>query len=615
MSASSYPTTEETTNVNRRNRLLLGPCTDQLRDVLRQEVPPNTFSFIFKQKEKNISHLNAAQKALLYPVSGSYTGKYNDMDISLLYILLRNITNIPQHKKKWGNEPDISDRSLSANVERIRIERNSCVHSPDASTPNIKFNDFWSKIENVVAELDSYLGNGGKCRKETDYLRSVEMDPALDLKNRQEIKRQAEEEKDIKEKVEQLENTPENKKMERRIAITESSMKQWKKEDVSFVESHAFPDIRNKVDKQPIVLEYFKDNTSFKPLIMDTLTLSKKKEQFIEIIGTKMSPKLKEKSSYASGFTLMTAACLCRSLPLVKEILNDIEERRNLFYLDTCVNSRSTLSLNSIYGDNRTPLEAAILSRDTSFVKELIEIGADVNFRSPLFYAMKLNALEIENVLLENGAGISEVLEKGSLEGNENVVFKLINGRCKEILEERGIFQSSLDLALYKACQGEHCSIIETLIEHGARINASFKDGWTPLHIAIGRNNAILAECLINKGSDCKAKECLLERTPLHLASQKHLLPTVNLLLKKGTNCNERDVEKCTPLHLAIDPHDNIKIDVIEETEDLLLLIQTLIDNNANIDICDENQTSPLLSACKNQMWLVAERLITNGPM
>lgn len=48
-----------------------------------------------------------------------HNGNYAEFDITLLYFSLRNISKIPPHVKQWGNEPIPSDRSVSANIERI----------------------------------------------------------------------------------------------------------------------------------------------------------------------------------------------------------------------------------------------------------------------------------------------------------------------------------------------------------------------------------------------------------------------------------------------------------------------------------------------------------------
>lgn len=76
--------TRETTNLARLSRIVLGPCTDVLRAILRKEIPLSSFS----QKVKTF--LDKAPK--------------QDFVISLLYVLLRNITQIQPHINKWGNK-------------------------------------------------------------------------------------------------------------------------------------------------------------------------------------------------------------------------------------------------------------------------------------------------------------------------------------------------------------------------------------------------------------------------------------------------------------------------------------------------------------------------------
>lgn len=58
---------------------------------------------------------------------------YEDFEISLLYTILRNICIIPEHKNGWGDVPLPIDKSVSANIERIRLKRNEYGHSTDIS--------------------------------------------------------------------------------------------------------------------------------------------------------------------------------------------------------------------------------------------------------------------------------------------------------------------------------------------------------------------------------------------------------------------------------------------------------------------------------------------------
>lgn len=128
MASSAYIATEEITNANRISRLLMGPCADQLKDLLCFYVPPSKFPEVIK-KSRLPGFMSVNHRKLILPKSGAYKGDYGDMDITLLYTLLRNICGIKEHRAGWGEKPQASDRSVSANIERIRLARNQCGHS------------------------------------------------------------------------------------------------------------------------------------------------------------------------------------------------------------------------------------------------------------------------------------------------------------------------------------------------------------------------------------------------------------------------------------------------------------------------------------------------------
>jgi hypothetical protein len=201
MTSFPYQSTPETTNANRAYRCVLGPCTDGLRDVLRHHVPPSIFPNVIKQKKSNLPHLNPDQKNLILPRSGSYTGNYCDMDISLLYILLRNVATIPTHNNGWGFDPDPSDRSLSANIEHIRLVRNRCGHSTDPFLSQPDFLSIWSTIRSTMVDLDNFLLNGGQYEKAVDALLVDSMDPENDEYYEEELRKQIEEERTTRKMV------------------------------------------------------------------------------------------------------------------------------------------------------------------------------------------------------------------------------------------------------------------------------------------------------------------------------------------------------------------------------------------------------------------------------
>ncbi|XP_061180646.1 uncharacterized protein LOC133189259 [Saccostrea echinata] len=226
--ANSPYSSEGTTNVNRVCRLLLGPCADQLRDVLRKEVPPLTFAPVAMKQKQNLTRLTPQQRDLILPHNGYYTGNYDEFDISLLYTLLRNICNITPHKNGWGNDPDLYDQSLSANIERIRIARNTTAHSAKLSLTNLEFTDIWNSVRGAVLEMDAILSNGNHFQKEVDVLRYISMDPVQEKYYRDQIAKQYADDQDTKKSIRILEKNLELNQRETASKINHLSVR-WAK--------------------------------------------------------------------------------------------------------------------------------------------------------------------------------------------------------------------------------------------------------------------------------------------------------------------------------------------------------------------------------------------------
>ena len=203
MAGTSYAATEEMTNINRVSRLLMCPCTDQLRDLLWFYIHPASFPAVIQGKK--LRSLTSPQRNLILPNIGKYSGKYKDMDISLLYILLRNICAIPPHSKGWGKTPDAMDRSVSANIERIRLARNCCGHST-VGMSKAYFNQIWSDIKAAVVDLDKVLKNKNKYQNAVDFIRNDTMDPERDKQYREQLLEQMKDIETIRTQIQSLES-------------------------------------------------------------------------------------------------------------------------------------------------------------------------------------------------------------------------------------------------------------------------------------------------------------------------------------------------------------------------------------------------------------------------
>nr|XP_022310544.1 uncharacterized protein LOC111115920 isoform X1 [Crassostrea virginica] len=276
MASTSYAATKEMTNINRVSRLLMDPCTDQLRDLLRFYIPPANFNSVIQTAKSRLPRLTEPQRKLILPNSGMYSGNYDDMDISLLYILLRNVCGIQAHNKGWGNTSDSADRSVSANIERFRLARNRCGHSTGGMS-NSEFNQVWSEIRAAVVDLDKTLGIGNKYQEAVDFIRNDTMDPTKDRHFRDQLLEQIIETENIKKDVHILktktkENDEQVTEVKQDIIKLESSQKKiderniplniqeqninllesWLKGDKPFHEIHSFSNILDKVQSQSI---------------------------------------------------------------------------------------------------------------------------------------------------------------------------------------------------------------------------------------------------------------------------------------------------------------------------------------------------------------------------
>ncbi|XP_062618269.1 E3 ubiquitin-protein ligase DZIP3-like [Saccostrea cucullata] len=188
MSLSKYTSTPETTNMARLARLILGPCTDVLRDILKTEIPPSDLSKKVKQwtddlkKNKKRNPLIPSQNDTIFPSpTNQYGGNYSDLDISLLYTILRNVSKIPPHSKGWGETPDHADRSVAANIERIRLLRNKFYgHSADISLSDSEFRQEWRIIWDIIVELERHLGTSTVYQESVKKVKTCSMDPELE---------------------------------------------------------------------------------------------------------------------------------------------------------------------------------------------------------------------------------------------------------------------------------------------------------------------------------------------------------------------------------------------------------------------------------------------------
>lgn len=172
-------------------QLIMKICSDLLRDILSRYIKPAELrSELDKNKCKLEKIMNQQQKQLIYSVACKTSLAAKDLDISLLYILLRNICNIPSHKNGWGKQPMKGDNSISACIERIRFQRNLIsAHSTNGDVDEAKFHNYWDELSGTVLEIEKQLIGGESYERAVKSLLTCDLSPSRTATYQAEFKR------------------------------------------------------------------------------------------------------------------------------------------------------------------------------------------------------------------------------------------------------------------------------------------------------------------------------------------------------------------------------------------------------------------------------------------
>ena len=199
---ASYRPCKESTNYMRLCHLIMTICTNALRCILDKYIPPSDLPDTLRENMWILTQtpLNKQQKALLYPKGQpAKVISIKQFDISLLYILLRNITGIKEHRRGWGKTPEEGDISLSACIERIRLCKNNLNgHAVTSEVSNKYFNDVWSELRSIVEAIETNELSGTSFVQSIDELLDADLDPDKSAGYAEELKKMEREEYETK---------------------------------------------------------------------------------------------------------------------------------------------------------------------------------------------------------------------------------------------------------------------------------------------------------------------------------------------------------------------------------------------------------------------------------
>ena len=178
--------TKPAENFCRLCQLIMTVCSDLFRDILSHHIQPANLR---RELDNNKNALLRAlkipdHKTLLFRQSGGQSLSAKDMDLTLLYTLLRNICGIPPHQKGWGKTPNTGDITLAACIERIREQKNAIAsHSNIGEIDDIRFQDIWMKLQTDIVNIEKELIGGNMYERAVKVLFSCELTPAKALES------------------------------------------------------------------------------------------------------------------------------------------------------------------------------------------------------------------------------------------------------------------------------------------------------------------------------------------------------------------------------------------------------------------------------------------------
>ena len=151
--------TKEVINFSRLTRLLVEGGTKALRCTFDNIYPPAKLhqalvsNRLILQRLRSKRILSSAQWNMLYPTTHS-SGKSEEFDITLLLVLLRQISGLPPPAKGWNNLPTALDKSVEANIARVTFYTNSLLrHARCASVDDPTFDALWLEISDALIGL------------------------------------------------------------------------------------------------------------------------------------------------------------------------------------------------------------------------------------------------------------------------------------------------------------------------------------------------------------------------------------------------------------------------------------------------------------------------------
>ena len=179
-SPSPLAASSDTTNGVKLRRLLVDGGKTTLRKVFDGIHPPTKLAVNLHLNKSTLDDifargiLSEQQRNLLFPPHGSKPDS-KKFDITLLFFLLTEICGLsPPARTGWNHKPQAKNKSLAANLVRIKLFRNRLLHTPETRIDSRLFDELWKEISGVLVSLGLEQAEINRLRTERcgeeDYL-------------------------------------------------------------------------------------------------------------------------------------------------------------------------------------------------------------------------------------------------------------------------------------------------------------------------------------------------------------------------------------------------------------------------------------------------------------